>query len=96
MISSSLEYPRILLAISLRSDAAIPDIESCTRWLAVEAPEEILKVDVRIESAYDADSTLILVSMPVEVWIYLPKASAYRFIDFIRSDNLIPQATSEQ
>ena len=96
MISPSLEYPRILLAISLRSDAVIPDIESCTRWLAVEAPVEILKVDVRIESAYDANSTLIFVSMPVEVWTYLPKVSAYRFIDFIRSDNLLPQATSEQ
>ena len=94
-ILPSLEYPRILLAISLRSDAVIPDIESCTRWLAVEAPLEILKVDVRIESAYGAHSTLIFVSMPVQVWTYLPKVRAYRFIDFICSDNLLAQAKSE-
>ena len=94
-ILPSLEYPRILLAISLRSDAVIPDIESCTRWLAVEAPLEILKVDVRIESAYEAYSTLIFVSMPVQVWTYLPKFRAYRFIDFICSDNLLAQAKSE-
>ena len=94
-ILPSLEYPRILLAISLRPDAVIPDIESCTRWLAVEAPLEILKVDVRIESAYEAHSTLIFVSMPVQVWTYLPKVAAYRFIDFICSDNLLRQAESE-
>ena len=93
--SPSSEYPRILLAISLRSDAVIPDIESCTRWLAVEAPLEILKVDVRVESAYEAYSTLIFVSMPVQVWTYLPKVTAYRFIDFICSDNLLAQAKSE-
>ena len=92
----TLEYPRILLAISLRSDAVTPDIESCTRWLAVEAPPEILKADVRIESAYKAYSTLIIVSMPFQVWTYLPKSTAYRFIDFICSDNPLPHAKSEE
>ena len=95
MISPSLEYPRVLLAISLRSDGVIPDVQSCIDWLK-DAPVQIQKVDVSIEAAFDAHSTLILVSMPVEVWTYLPKVAAYRFIDFICSSNLLPKATSEQ
>ena len=83
------EGPRVLLAVSLRADAGIPDIERWANWLSTDVPYEIQGIKVKLEAAYRAHSTSILVSLPVNVWNHLQGTSAYRFIDFITSTNLL-------
>lgn len=83
------EGPRVLLAMSLKATAAIPDLEAWIQWLSTDAPRDIQDVDVKIEAAYRGNSTVALISMPVNTWSRLPDTSAYRFIDFITSPNLL-------
>ena len=83
------EGPRVLLALSLRATATVPDLERWIQWLSTDAPHDIQNVDVKIEAAYKGNSTLALISMPVNTWSRLPDTSAYRFIDFITSPNLL-------
>lgn len=98
--SQPFREPRVLLAVSIESNAQPPDVTSWARWLASEAPPGIQNIDVRIESAYISNSTLMLLSLPIALWSRLPETSAYRFVDFIRSSNLLreelPRAPEDQ
>ena len=78
-----------MLALSLGADAGIPDVESWAHWLSTDIPYEIQGIEIRIEAAYRSHSTLILASLPVNVWIHLRGTSAYRFIDLVTSTNLL-------
>ena len=87
--SQPFREPRVLLAVSIESSAQPPDVTSWAKWLASEAPPGIQKIDIKIESAYISNSTLMLLSLPIALWSRLPETSAYRFVDFIRSTNLL-------
>lgn len=42
-----------------------------------------------LESVYHGQSTLLLATFPICAWHRLPDTSAYRFVGFVRSDNLL-------
>ena len=44
---------------------------------------------VRTESAFDSNSTLLLISIPLPLWTFLPDNPSYAFVGYIRSPNLI-------
>jgi hypothetical protein len=83
-----LTSPRVLLAVSLKEGSSVPDLDQWTEWLRSELPRDIAHIGVKIEAVYLSDSTLMLVSLPISIWNHLPDSSAYRFIDFITSDDL--------
>jgi hypothetical protein len=91
--SSEPTSPRVLLAVSLKEGSSIPDLDQWTEWLRSEAPCDIKHINVKVEAAYLSNSTLMLVSIPVSIWSHLPDSSAYRFIDFVTSDNLWKHST---
>jgi len=95
IMPSSDSYPRVLLAISFKEESTIPNLDSWTRWLSSEAPQEILKIGVRVEHAFPSNSTLLLVSMPIRVWCHLPDTTAYRFVDFITGENLLTRLPAD-
>jgi hypothetical protein len=89
--------PRVLLAISFKEDSSVRNLDEWTEWLRSEAPyniqqNDIQRINVKIEGAFLSNSTLILVSKPISIWIHLPDTSAYRFIGFITSDNIWKQS----
>lgn len=85
---------RVLLAVSIRQDAAC-EISQWVNWLTTKPPWEVTRIDVKVEGVYESHSTLMLVSLPIFVWDSLPCREAYRFIAFIRSGNLQqPQVNS--
>lgn len=95
-IQSSLpEGPRVLLAVSLRADAGVPDVERWANWFSIDVPYEVQGITVRLEAAYRSHSTLILVSLPVNVWNHLRDTSAYRFIGFVTSVNLLTRGPKD-
>lgn len=49
--------------------------------------ERVDKVIVRSESAFDSHSTLLLVSIPLSLWTFLPDNPAYSFVGLITSRN---------
>ena len=87
--SSISQEPRVLLAVSLSETPEPSDIESWVKWLKSEAPLLIQRIEVTIEAAFRSNSTLVLVSVPLDVWNLLPENSAYRFVDYIKSSNLL-------
>ena len=88
-LSSPSEGPRVLIALSLEAEANVPDLEAWKTWLSTNAPEEIRSLEVTVETAFLSHSTLVLVSLPISVWNHLPDTSAYRFVGFITSENLL-------
>lgn len=83
---------RVLLAISVAQNVEL-SVRNWVDWLNTDkAPVEILKIDARIESAYDSHSTLFLLSVPTLAWSRMVDRDAYSFIGFIRSENLLNQS----
>lgn len=86
-LSSSPGEIRVLLTLSLPGDASVPDLQRWNEWLS-DVPCDVRKDEISIQAAFRSNSTLLLLSLPVSVWHRLPDSSAYRFVDFIRSENL--------
>ena len=78
---------RVLLTLSLPGNASVLDLQRWNEWLS-GVPCDVLKDEISIQAAFRSKSTLLLLSLPISVWHRLPDSSAYRFVDFIRSENL--------
>ena len=78
---------RVLLSVSVVQDA-IHDVSHWVSWLTTAAPWDVTKVDVKVESVFRSHSTLIIVSIPTYAWSRLPERPAYRFVGFVRSENI--------
>lgn len=78
-------YPKVLISIALEKDQLLrPD--EWTEWLkSIPA----LANTVTVAGAYQSDSTLLLLSLPVAVWDMLPENRAINFIGFVKSTNMI-------
>ncbi|KAL8822069.1 MAG: hypothetical protein Q9191_007189 [Dirinaria sp. TL-2023a] len=100
----ALAETRVLLAISVAQNAFDLNVTNWMNWLNTDrTPAEIMKIDARIESAYESHSSLILLSLPTLIWSRMADREAYNFIGFIRSENLFqkprmqePNATKEE
>ena len=79
---------RVLLSVSV-TQAAELELPQWKTWLTTAVPWNITKVDVNIHSIFKSHSTLVLVSIPISTWDMLRSRAAYRFIGFIRSNNLL-------
>lgn len=91
-LSSALRYQssdtRVLLSIAVAQEAEL-DLAQWTTWLGTATPWDILRVDVQIQGVYKSHSTLVLVSVPIIAWNLLVERPAYKFIGFVRSQNLL-------
>lgn len=86
---------RILISVHLEDPDQIPLVQEWTKWFKKHAPQNIASVEfelenfVRLESAYESNSKLLIVSMPLALWNVMPPNPAYSFIAAIRSQNLL-------
>ncbi|KAL8986954.1 MAG: hypothetical protein Q9169_008742, partial [Polycauliona sp. 2 TL-2023] len=78
---------RVLLAVSISNDA-IGDIVEWKQWLVNGAPRIITQIEVKVEGVFKSHSTMLVVSLPIVAWDRLPDKAAYRFIGFVKSENL--------
>lgn len=78
---------RVLLAVSITNDATC-DISEWKKWLISQAPWDVTKIEVKVEAVFKSHSTMLLISLPIVAWDMLPNRSAYRFIGFVKSENL--------
>jgi len=80
---------RVVLTIAIKGDAT-PDIRQWKKFIYSCTPPEIVALRrVDIECAFKADSTLMIVSMPIPLWTLLPERPAYQFVGFVRSKNTL-------
>jgi hypothetical protein len=90
---------RVLISVSLENEDLEPIIEEWYDWMAKHSPQNIRDVTIRlhefldVESGYESNSTLLLVTLPVSLWDLLPPSPAYSFIGIVRSQNRVDSAT---
>lgn len=69
--------PRVVLSISLTEDIRADDAESCRRWLTnFPLPTQ----DITVEAVFHSFSTVVLISVALEIWDMLPEIPGCNFV----------------
>jgi hypothetical protein len=85
--------PHVLISIAIEEDQSL-DFEQCRRWLQ-QFPA--LATYAKVQGVYRSNSTLLLLSLPVVIWDWLPDDNACAFIAYVHSSNLLdPEAAKSQ
>jgi hypothetical protein len=79
------DEPHVLISLALEDDQRL-DLNDWETWLA--AFPSIAKY-VKVQGVFKSHSNLLLLSLPVMVWDFLPDDPACSFVAFIRSNNLL-------
>jgi len=82
------DAPRLLFAIRLEENVRVEGLstEYFAEWLrAIPAAVE----EVKVKAGFKSDSTLLLVSVPLSLWPYLPQRPSTFLLGPIRSSNLM-------
>ncbi|PVH80663.1 hypothetical protein DL98DRAFT_588255 [Cadophora sp. DSE1049] len=83
--------PHVLISLALEEEQLL-DLEQCRKWLQ-QFPA--LAKYAKIESIYKSNSTLMILSLPVLVWDWIPDDKACSFIGYVHSTNLLAQAAGK-
>ena len=73
------------------SDTVQQDPETWQKWLNTNIPTGVR--NIRLEGIFESGSKLVLFSLPVYEWGYLPENPAYTFVGLITSSNLLVNPT---
>jgi len=85
--------PHVLISIAIEEDQSL-DFEQCRRWLQ-QFPA--LATYAKVQGVYRSNSTLLLLSLPVVIWDWLPDDNACAFIAYVHSSNLLdPDAAKSE
>ncbi len=80
----------VLIHLHLSGD---PAPKAWNEWLTTNIPEAIAKV--QIGAVYRSYSTVLVISISLELWSFFPQNAAYSYIGIVRSDNLHLGATTD-
>ena len=69
------------------SESVELNLEMWDKWLTRHIPTGIR--NVKLEGVFESGSKLVLFSLPIYEWGYLPEDSAYTFVGLITSSNLL-------
>lgn len=79
---------KVIISVHLMGEIGTPDLQQWEKWLKTNMPRMVELI--KIEAMYHGESTVMIVSMPLEVWDGLPdNKPAYNFLSFVKSGNLI-------
>lgn len=71
---------RVLISVEVRDRTGLPDIQEWVKYLTTNIPSGVLSADVSVHSAFEG-STVILLTLPLEVWTMLPSnIESYKFV----------------
>jgi hypothetical protein len=77
--------PQVLITLALEEEQLL-DFEQCRRWLQ-DFPA--LAKYATVQGIYRSNSTLLILSLPVPIWDWLPDDRACSFIGYVHSQNLL-------
>ena len=73
------------------SDTVQLNLETWQKWLTTHIPVGVR--NIKLEGIFESGSKLVLFSLPVYEWGYLPENQAYTFVGLITSSNLLVNPT---
>lgn len=77
--------PHVLISLALEEEQFL-DVDQCLRWLH-QFPA--LAKYANVQGVYRSNSTLLVLSLPVLIWDWLPDDPACSFIGYVHSSNLL-------
>jgi hypothetical protein len=77
--------PQVLISLALEEEQLL-DFEQCRRWLQ-DFPA--LAKYAAVQGIYRSNSTLLILSLPVPIWDWVPDDPACAFIGYVHSRNLL-------
>jgi hypothetical protein len=77
--------PHVLISLALEEEQLL-DFDQCKRWLQ-DFPA--LANYATVQAVYRSNSTLLILSIPVAIWDWLPDNPACAFIGYVHSQNLL-------
>lgn len=81
---------RVLIEEDVILDEENPHIPDWETWLGKHAPPGFAAVEeISIDASYQSGSALLIVSVPLSVWDFLPPSPAYMFLGLTYSQNLV-------
>lgn len=85
--SDELADGKVLVSVLLQGKTSVPDVKQWQAWLSNHIPENV--ADIKIEAVFESHSSLCLLTMPTAVWNMLKHDSAYQFIAYVESRNIL-------
>jgi hypothetical protein len=81
----STALPQVLISLSLEEEQLL-DLDQCRRWLQ-QFPA--LAKWAKVQAVFRSNSTLMILSVPVLIWDWIPDDPACSFIGYVHSLNLL-------
>ena len=85
------QFPRIALTIRLKESLAASEVSAdlLADWMRMMP---VLAENVKVEAGFASLSTLLIISLPVAIWCYVPDHPALSVIGVIKSTNFLPRS----
>jgi hypothetical protein len=83
------DAPRILITAHVDGDVGMKDVAEFRKWLLTQVPGKVKGLEVKVEGLWKTNSSIYLLSLPVEIWTQLPDNPAYHYVGIVNSPNLL-------
>lgn len=87
--SHPLYSERVLVSIKVSDNPNERDIRAWEARLLRDMPQDVLSVDIKIEAAFKSRSTVLLITVPLEVWTMLPEHPGHDFVSHVISNDIL-------
>lgn len=77
----------VLVTFRMMGSGTVPEVEQFKKYLLSQVPSNI--AEIQVEAAYKANSQLLLVKMPIEVWSCLKEDDNVNFVSFVQGGNTL-------
>jgi hypothetical protein len=78
---------RILLTVYVDETMVQGQTDSIKKWLLNLIPPSFKNINIKLEGTWDTSSSLLLFSVPIQVWTQLPDNQAWTFVGMVESNN---------
>ncbi|KAF9695314.1 hypothetical protein EKO04_007111 [Ascochyta lentis] len=79
--------PRILLTAHLEASLNPGDVNELEKWMTTFIPKTVQNVQVKLEGFFDADSGVMLFTVPIDIWSQLEPSGAFTYVGVVHSRN---------
>ena len=90
---TSKSEPKVLVSVHLSDIKTPPNTQQWTQWLSSHLPSGVEEIRIELVGFYQTTSSILLVTLPVEVRTVLRGDPAYVFVSIVTSGNMISEST---
>jgi hypothetical protein len=80
---------RITLTVHLDADLTLSQINEIKSWLASRIPNSVQSITTTVTGHYRGESTYLILSLPVELWVCLRQRAAYTVLGKTQGGNMM-------